>query len=94
MFAINTVWNNFNPNRTEILRSMCIFPASLHLNDLYSAPDSPSYFMKGIIMYGSNHYVTYLRVGITGVWYKYNDDRVEKLQKDGDLFDVLTDAMK
>lgn len=73
---------------------MCIFPPTFLLSDLYASPESPSYKMKGVIMYGSNHYVAYLRVGVSGIWYKYNDDRVEKCTKDGDFFDMLVEAMK
>jgi hypothetical protein len=93
MFAISLVWRNLNPNRTEILKAMSTFPASLTLDQLFTCRSTRTYVMKGLIMFGMNHYVSYIRLGRNGTFYKFNDERVDKCRKDGDFFDFLVDAM-
>jgi hypothetical protein len=87
------VWQNLNPNRTEILKAMSTFPGSLTLDTLFQCESTKTYLIKGVIMFGMNHYVCYIRHTSNGVFYKYNDERVEKCRKDGDYFDFLVDSM-
>ena len=56
------------------------------------ATDPIIYQLRGMVLYGLNHYIAVIRNEKTGTWYKYDDANSKRLS--GNLGDIVVYCVK
>jgi hypothetical protein len=89
---LNLVWKDSRNNRDQLVRLFQLLPDILTPSEMFEQGPARQYQMRGMILYGMNHYITVMRNEENGRWYKYDDSRSEKLS--GDLHDIVVYCVK
>lgn len=93
VLSFNLVWPNSSPSKTDCLRVLSSLPDVISLDTLFEGSGASRHILKGMIFFSFAHYISMFRER-AGKWVKFDDYRVNLIEKAADKFDMYSECLK